>query len=235
MPKIKFFISPFFLIRYYLYRDIKNFTKTFKPKNNLLDIGCGQKPFENLFENIDYKGIDFKNYSINKDFKKNKPDYFFNKEYLKTNILPFQNKSFFNTVSFQVLEHHSEPEKHISEMIRITKKNGYIIITAPFLYPIHEIPSDYQRYTLYGLKKTINHNKNIKIIKIIPQGSIFSVISMMFSEKLNHFAAKNKFNYIFSIIPAIFLIIFEYFSILIDYIFPDKNFALNYLIIIKKI
>ena len=81
-------------------------------RDNLLDVGCGEKPYRYLFDHINkYLGIDFKSYSYNKDFIGLKPDYYFNNTYKNDFNLPFDNNAFQNVVAFQVLEQHKNPQK----------------------------------------------------------------------------------------------------------------------------
>lgn len=233
--KLRFYISSFFLTRFYLTKDLKKIIKKYKFSGTLLDFGCGQKPYQSLFKNItEYKGIDFKNYSINKDFKEKEPDCYFKDDYLNTLILPFEDNSFDNAVSFQVLEHHKNPKKMIKEIFRITRPNGYILITAPFLGGIHEEPYDYQRFTKYGLIELFKQH-NCQILEIKEQGSLFSVISMLLNEYLNSFAAKNKLSYFFAVLIYPLFLFFQYISLIMDKIFTSNKIFLNYLILVKKL
>lgn len=235
MPKqIRFYVSPYFISKLYLLKDIQSIVKKYQFKGSILDIGCGQKPYKYLFKTADkYLGIDFKNYSINKDFKGEGPDLYFADNYLKTLSLDLADESFDNSVSFQVFEHHKDPAKMISEMVRITKRGGYIMISAPFLAGIHEEPNDYQRFTKYGLIELFRRN-NCRVVEIREQGSLFSTISMLLNEHLNNFAAKDKLSYFISALIYLPFILFSYVSLLLDQIFKSKKIFFNYLILIKK-
>ena len=232
--KFRFYISPFFLSRFYIVRDIKYINKKYNFEGGLLDIGCGSKPYRDLFNKIkEYKGIDFKDYSVNKDFSFGKPDYFFSDEHVKTLNLPFGNESFDNVVVFQVLEHHPNPQKLISEMFRVVKKSGYMLLTAPFLGGIHEEPYDYQRFTKYGLTELFKSHK-CEILEIKEEGALFSTIAMLLNEYLNNFAAKNKSFYYISFLIYLPFILFSYLSLLLDRIFKSDKIFFNYLILVKK-
>ena len=235
MPnKLRFYVSPYFLNRFYLVRDIQYINKKYDFRGSLLDIGCGSKPYRDLFNNIvEYAGIDFKNYSNNKDFSAGTPDYFFSDEYVKTLTLPFRNESFDNVVAFQVLEHHPNPQKLICEIFRVVKNKGYILLTAPFLGGIHEEPHDYQRFTKYGLIELFKSHK-CEILEIKEQGALFSTISMFLNEYLDNFAAKNKLFYFISVLIYLPFLLFTYVSLLLDKIFKSDKIFLNYLILIKK-
>jgi len=52
----------------------------------------------------------------------------------------------------EVLEHLVEPQKAIDEMFRVLKPGGELLLTTRFLFPIHDAPHDYFRYTKYGLR-----------------------------------------------------------------------------------
>jgi SAM-dependent methyltransferase len=233
LKKIRFYISPFFLIRHYLERDAKFFVKKHKFEGKVLDLGCGQKPYQHIFKNSDYVGIDFKNYSKNKDIAGGKPDFYFDEKYPKDFRLPFENGSFRHAVSFQVLEHHKKPELMISEMARVAGKGGLILISCPFVYALHEEPNDFQRLTHHKLKDIFEKN-NCAVVEVKKQGGFFSAVSMLANEQLNFFAAKSGPNYFIAFVCYPFFLIFQYFSLLADLFIKPKAVFPNYLILAKK-
>jgi SAM-dependent methyltransferase len=52
----------------------------------------------------------------------------------------------------EVLEHLPEPQRAIDEMFRVLKPGGVLLLTTRFLFPIHDAPHDYFRFTKYGLR-----------------------------------------------------------------------------------
>ena len=52
----------------------------------------------------------------------------------------------------EVLEHLPEPQKAIDEIFRVLEPGGELLLTTRFLFPIHDAPHDYFRYTKYGLR-----------------------------------------------------------------------------------
>ena len=52
----------------------------------------------------------------------------------------------------EVLEHLHSPHKAIDNLHYCLKVGGKLIITVPFIFPLHDRPYDYYRYTRYGLE-----------------------------------------------------------------------------------
>jgi len=50
-----------------------------------------------------------------------------------------------------VIEHVPNPRDLVSEMCRVLKPGGYAQLMVPFVFPYHEFPGDYQRYTRSGI------------------------------------------------------------------------------------
>jgi SAM-dependent methyltransferase len=66
--------------------------------------------------------------------------------------LPFPDGTFDRILCTEVLEHLHTPHTAIAEMQRVLKPGGTLILTTPFVFPLHDAPHDYYRYTKYGLK-----------------------------------------------------------------------------------
>ena len=52
----------------------------------------------------------------------------------------------------EVLEHLPEPQRAVDEIFRVLKPGGTVLLTTRFLFPIHDAPHDYFRFTKYGLR-----------------------------------------------------------------------------------
>lgn len=114
----------------------------------LLDIGCGTKPYKDIFQHEKYIGIDVPWSEI------------------KTNAdatalgeaLPFKDTSFDTVLILEVLEHVKNPEKVVEEISRVSKKNCNVIVSMPQIFMNHGEPHDYQRYTIHGLRALLEKN-----------------------------------------------------------------------------
>jgi SAM-dependent methyltransferase len=65
--------------------------------------------------------------------------------------LPFGDEAFDVVLCAEVLEHMHTPALALSEMRRVLKTGGKLLLTTPFAYPIHYAPTDYYRFTRFGL------------------------------------------------------------------------------------
>ena len=51
----------------------------------------------------------------------------------------------------EVLEHVRDADLAVAEMARVLRPGGHLLVTVPFLYPMHEPPFDFRRFTHFGL------------------------------------------------------------------------------------
>lgn len=65
--------------------------------------------------------------------------------------LLFEDEKFEIILCTEVLEHLHSPHIAVAEMRRVLKKGGLLILTTRFIFPIHDAPNDYYRFTKYGL------------------------------------------------------------------------------------
>jgi len=143
----------------------------------LLDLGCGKVPLYEVYRKhvSDNTCIDWLNSSH--DVKHG--DYYFdlNKE------LPLSSESFDTILITDVLEHILCADLLWSEMKRLLKPGGKIILGVPFLYCVHESPYDYNRYTEYKLKYYCIKN-NLEIVYLEPYGGAPEVILDIIAKNL---------------------------------------------------
>jgi 2-polyprenyl-3-methyl-5-hydroxy-6-metoxy-1,4-benzoquinol methylase len=71
-------------------------------------------------------------------------------------ILPFDDGQFDAVVSFEVLEHVFNVHEILTEINRVTKHSGHLLISIPFAWGEHEAPYDFARYTSFGISHILN-------------------------------------------------------------------------------
>ena len=66
--------------------------------------------------------------------------------------LPFADGSFDVVLVTEVLEHVDDHARTLDEVVRVLAPGGTVVVTVPFLYPVHEAPHDHRRFTHHGLE-----------------------------------------------------------------------------------
>ena len=147
-------INPFYIIRKGLYRGIKNNSEYINGK--LLDFGCGHKPYESLFNVIEYVGLDIE--------KSGYPNQKSANVFYDGKKIPFNDNTFDSVLASEVFEHIFNPDEVLLELNRVLKKGGNILITVPFVWFEHEIPYDFARYSSFGIEHLLRKN-GFQIVK----------------------------------------------------------------------
>ncbi len=75
--------------------------------------------------------------------------------------LPAQTCDF--VVLSEVLEHFHAPPQALIQARRLLRPGGRLILTTPFIFPLHERPHDYFRYTKYGLQHLLNPFEDVRV------------------------------------------------------------------------
>ena len=119
-PHWLFLVHPFYFSRRNLFKFYKKYS--LKLGGNLIDIGCGNKPYKNLFKHCKrYVGLEIESEN------KNSADFTYDGK-----NFPFEDETLDSAICSEVLEHVFEPNQFLREVNRVLKKNGLIILTLPF-------------------------------------------------------------------------------------------------------
>jgi len=103
--------------------------------------------------------------------------------------------------AFEVLEHCHSPHLVCEEIHRILKPGGLCIGSTPFIYPLHDLPYDYFRFTEFGLRKIF---EDFEVLKLESRQNYFASIVTLISRTLH---ASNKKTRILSILLSPYLLI----------------------------
>jgi len=77
--------------------------------------------------------------------------------------LPFRDSAFDCVVCAEVLEHVLYPRESVCGIHRVLRDGGTLILTTRFIYPLHDRPGDYFRYTKYGLNALLTDFSQVSI------------------------------------------------------------------------
>ena len=148
------FVNPFFFARRELMKNIRSFSN--KLNGKLLDVGCGRKPYKRMMTNVtEYIGMDIEN--PGHDHSEEEIDVFYDGK-----IFPFPDQHFDSVLTNQVFEHVFNPTEFLSEINRVLKPNGYLLLTVPFVWDEHEQPFDYGRYSSFGISTCLMPNEEYR-------------------------------------------------------------------------
>ncbi|MCU0433979.1 MAG: methyltransferase domain-containing protein [Bacteroidia bacterium] len=139
-------------------------------RGRLGDVGCGDVPYYIFYKDIVSETIcvDWGNSRLDISHLDFEAD-------LNEGLGFLESNSFDTVLCSDVLEHIRKPELLFSEMIRILKPGGHLILTVPFLYWLHETPHDHHRYTEYKLKDFCATN-NAEAVELFPYGGLPEVL-----------------------------------------------------------
>ena len=191
---------------------LEKFLKKELPKlqGSILDIGSANRRYDYLLTQ-NPTAIDIKE---NKD-----------KEVIfgDVNNLEFSDNLFDSIICLEVFEYLTNPQQAISEIYRVLKPGGTLMLSCPFMYKTHQ---DYLRYTADFWEKILLANFSQKEIK--PIGNFYTIILDIIRGKI----AKLKFKLVkYTLyLPYLFLVLF----IPLSKISKDSVYVSGYFVIAKK-
>ncbi len=160
-------INPYYHARRELYLAILKVAHELRGR--VLDIGCGHQPYRELFDGIQYVGLEFDT-PANRQSKR--ADFFYD-----GTRFPFCDAEFDSAICSQVLEHVFTPDAFLDEINRVLKLGAPLLLTVPFVWDEHEQPHDFARYSSFGLRAlldrhgfdVIRHEKTLPDLRVIFQ------------------------------------------------------------------
>jgi len=216
---------------YFLIKELNTFIKNSLKENIrlgsiVLDIGCGEQPFRDYIEECggSYLGVDVnQNAENNVDIIANATDL----KIIKTESIDI-------VLCTEVFEHIDMVDLAFAEICRVLKKEGVLILTSPFIYPLHEEPYDFIRLTPFKIKEMSQKN-GTEIIIIEKLGNVFKVCANLID---NAFLRSSKDSFALKLVSALSKSVLNYLAIIFSFLFLGKNdrriYSHNVAIIKKK-
>ena len=134
----------------------------------LLDVGCGQKPYEPIFAPhvSAYIGVD----PVENPYAELRGS---------VEALPVEDGSFDVVLCNQVLEHADDPALAVRELYRAVAPGGRLLLTTHGTYVYHPSPVDYWRWTHAGLEKVLRDNGEWASVSVVPASGTTACIAML--------------------------------------------------------
>jgi SAM-dependent methyltransferase len=218
-------LNPYFINRRSLYLAVQKFAKLTTPESSVLDVGCGLKPYRDLFPAQKYVGIDIETGGHSNDQKH--VDSYYDGEHI-----PFDDRSFDFVLCTQVLEHAEKPEKLIEECARVLKPGGKVLFSMPFMYPEHEIPYDFQRYTRFKHTSLLQKN-GFGQVETEKTTGFFGTFSQLFSVFIFE-SIRFRASILKTLLSIFILMPIQALGLALDFIFRKSGPTMDYVITAQK-
>ena len=193
-------------------------------RGRLLDIGCGRKPYAGFLTVDKYVGIEMPSTLS----KSTVVDVFASGLHL-----PFRSGMFDSILSTEVLEHVPEPKLFFSEAARVLKDGGYLLLSTPQTWGLHEIPYDFYRYTPYGLRY-LAEATGFRVVDVWPTCGLWATFGQRVSSFFFHRYAKGRW----LIVQAVWAIIcctIQLLALALDWWYEGVGDTLDNVILAQKV
>lgn len=111
----------------------------------IVDVGCADRRISKFIpDGCRYVGVDYPGTAVG--LYGTRPDVFGD-----ARQLPFHDGAVDGVILKDVLEHVRGPQAALNECARVARPGGILVVWMPFMYPVHDAPHDYQRFTEHGL------------------------------------------------------------------------------------
>lgn len=141
------------------------FLKRYATEAHTLDIGCGNAQYGSLFPNVTTLDIEARP-SVRVDIVGDAHD-----------LHMIADASYAVVLCTEVLEHLHTPHRAIAEFARVLQPGGLLILSTRFIFPLHDAPGDYFRYTKYGLRHLLHE---WEIIELVEEAGTMETLAVLF-------------------------------------------------------
>jgi SAM-dependent methyltransferase len=122
---------------------VRSFAESLPRGARVLDAGAGMAPYRELFAHCDY---------VTHDWPASPHERAAQADVVADlRSLPVADGGFDAALCTEVLEHIATPVDAVSELRRVLRPGGRMLVTVPFVAQLHEEPHDHYRYTSFGL------------------------------------------------------------------------------------
>jgi len=185
-----------------------------------LDCGCGNQPFR---ETIIRQGFGYKSLDVAQNSYGN-VDYICNLDSPVDDFISIASDKFSLVLVTEVLEHVSDWYAAFQNIYSCTAPGGYVLLTAPFFYPLHEEPNDYLRPTIHQFVK-VSRASGFEVLSIKKVGNSVHVIGTALAASKIRFVKRSNLlvKILNKVLVGIQSVVFVFFLKYQDYLTSDSD------------
>ncbi len=142
----------------------------------VVDLGCGERPYASLFGTARVIGIDRSTDGASPNL------------IADASALPLAGACAGLVFCTQVIEHVPEPHRLVAECHRVLASGGWLVLSGPFWWPLHEQPHDYFRFTHHGFESLLQR-AGFEGISVRPDSGSLTQLALAMIELLPRWAA----------------------------------------------
>lgn len=195
-------------------------------RGDLLDIGCGSKPFAPVFEGRlrRYWGTDL---TASRYLGGARLDAFASAE-----AQPFRDASFDTVLGLSMITYLPEPLRFLREAHRVLRPGGMLLLECTQMVPLHDEPHDYFRYTRYGAAYLLEQ-AGFDPVAFVPIGGLWSRVGLTMIAALNR-VNRGPTRILTELPVRLLYIVIQSLAELMDRVFGDEREVLAHLAIARR-
>ncbi|MGE5568431.1 MAG: class I SAM-dependent methyltransferase [Rhodospirillales bacterium] len=217
---------PRFLRRYILDFEariedaVASFAAGLAPGARVLDAGAGEGKYAKTFARQRYCGVDLGVGDASWNYKGLDA-------VADLMALPFPAACFDAAVNIVTLEHVREPRCALTEIARVLRPGGQLLLVAPHEWEVHQAPHDYFRFTRYGVRHLLAE-AGFADIHVLAAGGYFRLLARRLLNGLQFFPGLWALPAVLLLAPPALILP------ALDFLDRDRNFTLGYLCTARK-
>ena len=168
-PLFSIFAPEYFHVRA-ICHFVRNSLESIPKRQYILDLGCGDQRYKKyVSEGKSYIGMDHAQGGGKCYCSGGVPD-------ITGDIraIPLKSNSIDYILCTEVLEHVDDTTRAMREVSRVLRDPGLLIITVPFIFPEHNSPNDFYRFTMGGIR-FVCEQAGLRIDKRVKLGGLGTV------------------------------------------------------------
>jgi SAM-dependent methyltransferase len=218
-------LNPFFIVRRGLYIQIRRHAPL--AGGRVLDFGAGSAPYRSLFQCAEYVTVDLPSSG-------HPPEHKVAELYYDGHSLPFAAEHFDFVLCSEVLEHVFNLDEVLTELYRVLKPSGRMLLTVPFVWGEHESPHDFARYTTFALNDLLRR-RGFEVESLVKTTRFVETLAQMGVVYLSERAVFRRVKLLKLIAAPLVFAPLQLCGIALGWILPrDATFYLNAVVLVRK-